>query len=109
MDPQVVKILKERELLLEHKRLHETNIERFNDIINSYKTMHMRIPEELFSLKNLEKKLRRKDEVAFKQTNTRLMEIQKECQHDFRYKEETYGGNYGIYVCQKCGKIEWRK
>ena len=108
MDPQVAHILKEREKLLEHKRLHKANIERFNEIIKSYETMDLSIPEELFSLKNHEKKLRKKDEVSFKQTDYKLREIQKECSHDFKFEEETYGGNYDIYVCQKCGKIEWR-
>lgn len=29
--------------------------------------------------------------------------------HEFEFVEESYGGNYDIYQCKKCGKIEWRK
>ena len=30
-------------------------------------------------------------------------------EHDFEFVEESYGGNFDIYKCKKCGKIEWRK
>ena len=29
--------------------------------------------------------------------------------HEFEFVEESYGGNFDIYQCKKCGKIEWRK
>ena len=35
--------------------------------------------------------------------------IIKNCEHDFKYDSESYGGNFDIYVCTKCGMIEYRK
>ena len=30
-------------------------------------------------------------------------------EHEFEFVEESYGGNFDIYRCKKCGKIEWKK
>ena len=33
----------------------------------------------------------------------------KNCEHDFKYDGESYGGNYDIYVCTKCGMVKHKK
>ena len=51
-----------------------------------------------------------------KETEKKLRKLYKEqsdiwnnCEHEFIFDGESYGGNYDIYVCKKCGKVDYRK
>lgn len=83
------------------------NIGACNNIISVLKKHHLDAKDMVEHLKWTKKK---EKEISneFLNISRKIEAIREKCDHDFKYDEETYGGNFSIYVCKKCGKIEWR-
>jgi rubrerythrin len=44
-----------------------------------------------------------------KEIREKITQLQSKCQHTFKFDGESYGGNYDIYRCKKCGQVTWTK
>ena len=89
--------------------LNEKSLENIKEIIDNFKKTKDKFPSELYGVRNYLKYLIKRDKKQLEDLAKELIQIQGNCEHEFEFVEETYGGNLNIYLCKKCGKLETRK
>ena len=101
------------ESLNKYKTLFQENQDCLNTVLNNlskmgidnsayYHTISIRNYTK-YRIKETEKKLRK----LYKEQS----DIWNNCEHEYilDFDRESYRGNYDIYVCKKCGKVDYRK
>lgn len=105
----------ELKFLMRKKEIHEImifgfeeakrNIETTKKSVNEYDYDSLVIDDTIDYLDKWIKKLWKN----LKKTNKRVKKIQESCEHEFKFEEESYTGNFTYYRCTKCGALEMRK
>ena len=68
-----------------------------------------KVPMDIYKIRKAIKAEHKKLESRLKKLHDEYWRMVDKCEHDFTYEGESYGGNYDVYRCKKCGKIESRK
>lgn len=77
--------------------------------IKQMKEQDLSESQYLFDLRENIKKQQSKIEKKQQRLFNSRKRIWANCDHDFKYDSESYGENYDVYVCTKCGIVDMRK
>lgn len=94
------------ELLVGLRKALSDNIEK---PIETVKDGGGKVPEEFLKIRKSVKAEYKRLEIRLKKLHDEYWRMVDKCEHDFTYEGESYGGNYDVYRCKKCGMIENRK
>lgn len=88
----------------------------FDDALGSITQLQTELKEKygrsstsVTKLKTFLETNRRHASQAMKKLNKEYDDLQSKCEHDFKFDEESYTGNFDYYVCTKCGQVDIRK
>ena len=102
-------ISKEIKIKKDNLALNKKSLDLINEIIDNFKKTKDKFPSELYGVRNYLKYLIKRDNKQLDDLAKELIHVQNNCEHEFVFVDETYGGNFNIYECKKCGKIEYKK
>ena len=99
------------ESLNKYKTLFQENQDCLNTVINNLNKMGVDNPvyNRTIEIRNWTKNRIKETEKQLRKLYKEQSEIWNNCEHEFIFEHEFYGGNYDIYFCKKCGKVDYRK
>ena len=97
--------------LIKYKRLFQENQNCLDTVINNLSKMGVDKPiyNRTIVIRNWTKNRIKETEKQLRKLYKEQSDIWNNCEHEFIFEHESYGGNYDIYVCKKCGKVDYRK
>jgi rubrerythrin len=108
--PEIQKNRDEHIALIElHSGLEWALRDHIDKAIKNVKDMGGKVPEEIIKIRKAIKAEDKRIERRLKKLHDEYWRMVDKCEHDFTYEGESYGGNYDVYRCKKCGMIESRK
>ena len=96
------------ESLIKYKTLFQENQDRLDTVINNLNKMGVdnSVYNRTIEIRNWTKNRIKETEKQLRNLYKEQSDIWNNCEHEFIFEHESYGGNYDIYVCKKCGKVE---
>jgi hypothetical protein len=97
--------------LIKYKTLFQENQDCLDTVINNLSKMGVDNPvyNRTIEIRNWTKNRIKETEKQLRKLYKERSDIWNICEHEFIFEDESYGGNYDIYVCKKCGKVDYRK
>ena len=97
--------------LIKYKGLFQENQNCLDTVINNLSKMGVDNPvyNRTIVIRNWTKNRIKETEKQLRKLYKEQSDIWNNCEHEFIFDGESYGGNYDIYVCKKCGKVDYRK
>ena len=97
--------------LIKYKRIFQENQNCLDTVINNLSKMGVDNPvyNRTIVIRNWTKNRIKETEKQLRKLYKEQSDIWNNCEHEFISDGESYGGNYNIYVCKKCGKVDYRK
>lgn len=94
--------------LIKYKRLFQENQNCLDTAINNLSKMGIDNPvyNRTIDIRNWTKNRIKDTEKQLRKLYKEQSDIWNTCEHEFIFDSESYSGNYDIYVCKKCGKVE---
>ena len=97
--------------LIKYKTLFQENQDCLDTMINNLSKMGVDNPvyNRTIEIRNWTKNRIKETEKQLRKLYKERSDIWNTCEHEFIFEDESYGGNYDIYVCKKCGQVDYRK
>ena len=99
------------ESLIKYKTLFQENQDCLDNVINNLSKMGVDNPvyNRTIVIRNWTKNRIKDTEKQLRKLYKEQSDIWNTCEHEFIFDSESYSGNYNIYVCKKCGAVDYRK
>ena len=99
------------ESLNKYKTLFQENQDCLDTVINNLSKMGIDNPiyNRTIVIRNWTKNRIKDTEKQLRKLYKEQSDIWNTCEHEFIFDSESYSGNYDIYVCKKCGAVDYRK
>ena len=99
--------------LIKYKRLFQENQNCLDTVINNLSKMGVDnlVYNRTIVIRNWTKNRIKDTEKQLRKLYKEQSDIWNNCEHEYilDFDRESYRGNYDIYVCKKCGKVDYRK
>ena len=108
MEGRAKELSDKMESLNKYKTLFQENQDCLDTAINNLIKMSIDNPvyNHTIEIRNWTKTRIKETEKQLRKLYKEQSDIWNNCDHEFIFEHESYGGNYDIYVCKKCGKVE---
>ena len=108
-NPEVQNNRREYDMYSLERKHYEAALNEIVKLETSLKEDYGRESECLTETKALLEKNRTYALKKLNKLDKECKKLRENCQHDFKFVEESYTGNFDFYACTKCGQVEMRK
>ena len=113
MEGRAKELSDKMESLNKYKTLFQENQDCLDTAINNLSKMGVDNPvyNRTIVIRNWTKNRIKETEKQLRKLYKEQSDIWNNCEHEYilDFDRESYRGNYDIYVCKKCGKVDYRK
>lgn len=105
-NPDVQKSLKECDIATIKYQYYKRALDNITDLKNKLKREYKLENSSVFEVMELLEKNTNHAEKDMERLHKELSKLRSKCNHDFKFSEESYTGNFDYYVCTKCGAVK---